>query len=84
MLRDIMTSEGFSAATTEWWHFQDNNPRDELGAVSVQEGVSVEGWKKDDRGWRYRQANGNYYVDTTETIGVKTFTFDKDGYTDIK
>ena len=84
LLRDIMTNEGFTAAITEWWHFQDNTTRDELGAVAVSDGVSVEGWKKDDRGWRYRLADGNYYKDTTETIGVKTFTFDKDGYTDIK
>ena len=84
LLRDIMTSEGFSAATTEWWHFQENSVRDELGAVSVSDGVSVEGWKKDDRGWRYRLADGTYYTDSTQTIGEKTFTFDKDGYTDIK
>ncbi|MBR1853690.1 MAG: hypothetical protein IJ794_11225, partial [Lachnospiraceae bacterium] len=45
ILKNIMMPEGFSMITSEWWHFQDNEVRDNLNPVSIQNGVSVEGWK---------------------------------------
>lgn len=66
--------------TSEWWHFQDNEVRDSLHPVSIQNGVSVEGWKKDDNGWRYQKADGEFCTDCTEKIGESMYSFDERGY----
>jgi len=82
ILKDIMEGQaGFSMITSEWWHFQDNEVRDRLNPPSVENGVSIEGWKKDDNGWKYRLASGEYYVSTTAEIGGVSYTFDARGYT---
>lgn len=80
ILKRIMEAQGFAMITSEWWHFQDNDVRNTLNPVSVQNGVSIEGWKKDDKGWRYFMSDGSYYKGETATIGEDTYSFDNDGY----
>lgn len=80
ILKNIMVPMGFSMITSEWWHFQDNEVRDNLNPVSVQNGVSIEGWKKDDNGWRYQKADGGFCVNSTEKIGGSVYSFDEEGY----
>ena len=77
-----MVPAGFGMINSEWWHFQDNESKSQLGPSSVASGVSIEGWKKDDNGWRYRMADGKYYVNCTEDIDGQKYSFDKDGYTE--
>jgi hypothetical protein len=67
--------------TSEWWHFQDNDTKNQLQPSSVTNGVCVEGWKKDARGWRYRMADGTFIENTTESINGVSYEFDTDGYT---
>ena len=81
LLKNYMVPAGFGMINSEWWHFQDNETRSAIRPSSVANGVSVEGWKKDDTGWRYRLSNGEYYVNCTEEIGGVKFSFDKEGYT---
>lgn len=80
ILKNIMVPQGFSMITSEWWHFQDNDVRDTLHPASVENGVSIEGWKKDDNGWRYQTEDGKFYKRTKETIGDSAYSFDEDGY----
>lgn len=81
MLAKYMTSAGFGTLSSEWWHFQDNDIKSELGLTSYLEvGVSVEGWKVDDLGVRYRLYDGTYYKSCTVSIGSTAYTFDDDGY----
>lgn len=80
MLADYMTAAGFGTLSSEWWHFQDNDIKKELNLSSLTNGVSVEGWKVDDTGLRYRRADGTYYADGTFTIDGKKYTFDVSGY----
>ena len=82
LLKDYMVPAGFGMINSEWWHFQDNESKSQLGPSSVASGVSIEGWKKDDNGWRYRMADGKYYVNYTEDIDGQKYSFDKDGYTE--
>ena len=83
ILKEIMEGRaGFSMITSEWWHFQDNAVRDRLSPPSVEYGVSIEGWKRDDRGWKYRLATGEYYKGTTAEIDGVSYTFDANGYTE--
>lgn len=79
-LAAIMTSAGFGALSSEWWHFQDNEARDGLSLTTVSDGVSVEGWTADDNGWRYRDVDGSYYTDCAATIAGVAYVFDCDGY----
>ncbi|MBR1598028.1 MAG: hypothetical protein IJ661_03825 [Lachnospiraceae bacterium] len=79
-LKNIMMPCGFSMITSEWWHFQDNDVRDTLKPASVQNGVSIEGFKKDDKGWRYKRADGSYFKNTTEDIDGDSYSFDEEGY----
>ena len=80
LLKNYMTPAGFGMINSEWWHFQDNDSKSQLRPSSVSDGVSIEGWKKDDKGWRYRLNSGEYYKDKTETIDGKSIRFDKEGY----
>lgn len=79
-LADIMKSAGFTTLVSEWWHFNDFDSRDSLELVAVYSGVNAQCWVADDNGWRYRTKRGNYYTDTTETIGDMVYTFDAEGY----
>lgn len=60
MLSQYMTEAGFHTLLSEWWHFQDNETRDTLGLEYLEEGVSVEGWKAGNEGWRYRNEDGSW------------------------
>ena len=79
-LGQIMHGAGFAGLVSEWWHFQDDQSRSNLGLVYVAEGVSAEGWVRDDTGWKYRGAKGNYYSAQTAVISGTEYTFDENGY----
>ena len=81
ILEKYMTDAGFAGLSSEWWHFQDNETRESINLTTYLEGgVSVEGWKCNDRGWRYRLANGEYLKDTTQKIDSTEYSFDEKGY----
>lgn len=81
LLEQYMTGVGMRGLTSEWWHFQDDETREAIGLTSyLTKGVSVEGWKKDDNGWRYRAADGSWYANGTYQIGGESCTFDSEGY----
>ena len=80
-LQAYMKDGGYATLFSEWWHFQDNAAHGKYGVGALNEGISIEGWKKDDTGWRYRLADGTFYTDITETIGDRQYTFDANGYT---
>ena len=81
LLARYMMSAGFSDLFSEWWHFQDDDIRAELDLYTyMRKGVSPEGWKKDDTGWRYRKADGSFYTGTAAEIEGREYHFDEDGY----
>ena len=80
LLNTIMTSAGMGGLVSEWWHFQDNELRNELNPPVVWEGVSPECWMKDDYGWRYRRYNGSYFTDGEHDIYGTVYRFDEFGY----
>ena len=80
LLAEIMTAAGFGTFESEWWHFQDDDTGDELSLSALSDGVSAEGWVADDGGWKYRQADGTYYVSCLATIDGESYTFDGNGY----
>ncbi len=72
---------GLVGLTSEWWHFQDDELKAELKLTGyLAKGVSSEGWKKDDTGWRYLKADGTAYKNTTINIGTKQYKVGEDGY----
>ena len=75
-----MRGAGFGTLVSEWWHFQDNEATEALNLKALWNGVSPEGWKADNNGWRYRRASGSYYKDCTRTIDGVEYTFDQNGY----
>ncbi|MCD7755835.1 MAG: hypothetical protein LUJ09_05840, partial [Firmicutes bacterium] len=80
LLEQIMTNAGFGGLVSEWWHFQDNDAKAELGLEHLWTGVDSECWVKDDTGWRYRQADGSFLKSCTRTIDGTSYTFDASGY----
>lgn len=80
VLSKIMTGAGFATLSSEWWHFQDNDSRENLDLAVVKNGVSGECWMTDGYGWRYRTEDGTYYADCTVTIDEIEYTFDAEGY----
>ncbi len=80
LLGKIMHGAGFGGLISEWWHFQDNQARRDYSPPAVINGVSAEGWRKDDTGWKYRTAKGGWYAGETAEISGKTYTFDANGY----
>lgn len=81
LLAQYMKGAGYNDLVTEWWHFQDDETRNRLGTqFYLTEGVSVEGWKKDDNGWKYRLEDGSYYENITVAIDGREYTFDGQGY----
>lgn len=80
ILASIMKRAGFTELSSEWWHFQDNEIRQERTLVAVADGISPECWMADDYGWKYRDADGRYFANCTVTIGEKEYTFDTEGY----
>lgn len=81
LLARYMKEAGFHDLSSEWWHFQDDETRNRIGLNTyLRSGVSAEGWKKDDNGWRYRLEDGSYYRNITVTLENKSCTFDARGY----
>lgn len=79
-LARIMEGQGFTGLVSEWWHFQDNDVWYDLDPEHLWYGVSPECWMADDRGWRFRLSNGNYWYSCTRQIDGVEYTFDEDGY----
>ena len=80
LLAIIMDAAGFGGLRSEWWHFQDNDARENLGLTNFMEpGVSCRCWMFDGESWRYRQEDGTYITDQTATIDGKDYTFDAEG-----
>ncbi len=77
-LASIMNAAGLSSLVSEWWHFQDDDVDRVTSMSSVP--VSIEGWKQDVYGRRYRLADGSYYTDCTVTISGKEYDFNSNGY----
>ncbi len=80
LLARYMTEAGFGTLSSEWWHFQDNDSRKLYDIQRLTDGVSVEGWKVDDSGIRYRRADGSYISQGTHTINGTKYVFDYNGY----
>lgn len=76
ILKSYMEPAGFNMITSEWWHYQDDETRKKVSPVRGENGVSTEGYKVDDRGVRYRYADGSFAVNTT----VNGYSFDEEGY----
>lgn len=80
-LFNYMHGAGFNGLTSEWWHFQDDGTRiDNDLHIFMWGGVSPEGWTADERGWRYRAADGSFRRDWTLQLGENTYRFDGEGY----
>ncbi len=80
ILEKIMKGAGFGGLVSEWWHFQDDEARGNLNLKALSDGVSAACWMKDDGGWKFRKADGNYYRDKTVKISGVEYTFDEYGY----
>ena len=79
-LAAIMKEAGFGTLSSEWWHFQDDASKNALNLPAVSNGVSLEGWTRDNTGWMYRNQKGEYYKDQSLTYGDTTVCFDVNGY----
>lgn len=79
LLKEFMEGAGFGGLVSEWWHYQDNEVRDNLKLNALWSGVSPEGWKLSDGGWRYRKADGTYTTGSV-TIDDIMYIFDDQGY----
>ena len=72
---------GLAGLTSEWWHFQDDQLREELDLSGyLDKGVSAAGWKKDDKGWQYRKPDGTLYRSGTIEIDGQRYKMGSDGY----
>lgn len=80
LLGSIMHGAGFGGLISEWWHFQDDHARSALSLPYVSAGVSAQGWVRDDIGWKYRDAKGNFQCDQTLEISGTPYNFDSNGY----
>ena len=80
ILGNIMHKAGFAGLISEWWHFQDDHAKSAYNLPYVSDGVDAECWVKDDLGWKYRDAKGNFCTGQTMEISGKQYTFDNDGY----
>ncbi len=79
LIAKYLKGAGFHDLSSEWWHFQDDEVKDRLNPVSVRDGVSIEGWKVDDGGVKYRLADGTYATGGITIDGTEYF-FSDDGY----
>ena len=80
LLRELMTRNGFGGLSSEWWHFQDNEAYAAKRLACRQTGVQPLGWRLDDNGWRFRQADGSFLRDTEAEIDGSAYEFGPDGY----
>ena len=83
-LAQIMEGAGFAGIVSEWWHFQDDQAKEELSPEYLWSGVTPECWVADDNGWRYRRANGEYWTDCSEYIEGELYAFDQAGYAQVQ
>ncbi len=84
LLESYMKAEGFNGLTSEWWHFQDDITRNEIKlATYLEEGVSLEGFKADDNGFKYQNPDGSFVTGEEKTIDGKKYSFDAYGYCKI-
>lgn len=79
-LAKFMKGAGFGGLVSEWWHFQDDEVLKKLDPPAMDAGVSPQCWMADENGWRYRKADGFYYVNCSKTIDGVKYQFDKKGY----
>lgn len=79
-LASYMKGVGYKGLISEWWHFQDDETRYALNLGYLEKGVSPEGWKKDDLGWKYRLEDGSFCYACTVVIEEKEYTFNEEGY----
>lgn len=85
LLSKYMKGAGYNDLSSEWWHFQDDETRNALKLNGyLAKGVSIEGWKKDDKGWKYQMADGGFCKNGTVTIDGKAYEFDAKGYCERK
>lgn len=80
LLSFYMKGAGYNGLSSEWWHFQDDETRNQLHLGYMENGISPEGWKRDELGWKYRLADGSCYCADTVMIDKKDRTFNEDGY----
>lgn len=80
LLAAIMKGAGMGELVSEWWHFQDNEIRQQTQLACVWAGVTPECWMKDDFGWKYRRYNGTYFAGGEFDIYGTMYTFDENGY----
>ena len=72
---------GMTGLSSEWWHFQDDDIKAELNLTGyLAQGVSAEGWKKDDTGWQYRKPDGSVYRSASILVDGKRYKLNADGY----
>ncbi len=80
-LRKIMTDAGLTTLDSEWWHFQDEEAKQNLAQMKpLQSGVNAQCWVKDNFGWRYRTAEGSWLKDGIWQLDGISYTFDAQGY----
>ena len=79
-LSSIMKKAGFGTLVSEWWHFNDNESRNNLPVKPLKRGVSAKCWMVDDNGIRYRKTDGSYYKNKEVEIDGVTYRFDHQGY----
>lgn len=82
ILKEYLTKAGFAMISSEWWHFQDDDATKLLGPPILENGVCIEGWKKDDTGWKYLDKKGNAVRDQKLSVDGKDYVFDSRGYTE--
>ena len=80
LLADYMRAAGFGTLFSEWWHFQDMETLNSLDPPYRSRGITPEGWRRDDTGWRYRCADGSFLTGQTREIDGVGYTFGEDGY----
>lgn len=93
MVRAVGTgSERGAWETSEIWHVLADEDQDLTGGMTASErsaitsvlpvtdGKSAEGWEKDETGWWYRYADGNYPSSRWAKINGKWYFFDENGY----
>ena len=79
-LASIMKDAGFGTLSSEWWHFQDDEAKNAYSIPALSQGISLEGWTKSDRGWKYRDGKGGCYQNQSLTLDGMLYQFDGEGY----